>query len=180
MFWYKNRSVFRFVLLIFAGSLASCKPDVQQNTNTYFNLNTYFKQETQKLAKADFTVVKTVSRNGQVETKSLKIANWPQELSLFSESDINKPSWKNSYRITSSENYTIYKALEPDLRTQEIIIKKVSKKITLVMIYNVVNNRLFQTKEKLTYYPDSLYIIRRKQNVRFLGVNDYLIEGKLK
>lgn len=172
-------SNFRFVVLIFAGSLASCKPDIQQNTNTYFNLNSYFKQETQKLTKANFSVVKTVSRNGQAETKTMKIANWPRELSVFSESDINKPSWKNSYKITISGNFTIYKATDPDLKTQEIMIKKENSKIALVMIYNVVNNKLFQTREKLTYYPDSLYVIRRKQNVRFLGMNDYLIEGKL-
>lgn len=180
MFWYKIRGISRFAALALVYSLASCKPDVQQNTSTYFSLNTYFKQETQKLTKANFNVVKTVSRNGEAETKTVKIANWPGELSVFSESDINKPSWKNSYKTTASGNFTIYKALDPDLKTQEIIIKKAKNRIAFVMVYNIVNNKLFQTREKLTYYPDSLYLIRRKQNVRFLGMNDYLIEGKLK
>jgi hypothetical protein len=52
--------------------------------------------------------------------------------------------------------------------------------VVYLMVFNVINNSLFQTREKLTYYPDSLYRIQRKQHVRFLGTNDYLIEGKLK
>ncbi|MGI4805626.1 MAG: hypothetical protein ACRYFL_12700 [Janthinobacterium lividum] len=174
-----NRQIL-FTIFVFAGSFSSCKPDIRQNETSYFNLNTYFGNEAKKLAKANFEVVKTVSRNGEAETKKVKIENWSQELSVFSESDINKPSWKKSYKTTASGDFTIYKALDPDLKTQEIIIKKANNQIAYLMIYNVVNNKLFQTKEKLTYFPDSLYIIRRKQHVRFLGTNDYLIEGKLK
>ncbi|RYE26793.1 MAG: hypothetical protein EOP42_20225 [Sphingobacteriaceae bacterium] len=182
---YRNKFGITNSLLLFGGiyvglNLASCKPDIRQNETSYFNLNTYFNNEAKRLTKANFEVLKTVSRNGETETKNLKIENWPQELSLFSESDINKPSWKNSYKTTVSGNITIYKASEPNLKTQEIIVKKANDRIIYLMIFNVVNNKLFQTKEKLTYYPDSLYIIRRKQHVRFLGTNDYLIEGKLK
>ncbi len=180
MFWYKRSTICRFAVLGLLLNMASCKPDIRQNETSYFNLNTYFSNEANKLTKANFEVIKTVSRNGETEVKKLKIENWPQELSLFSESDINKPSWKNSYKTTVSGDFTIYKALEPDLKTQEIIIKKHRQQIVYLMIFNVAKNKLFQTKEKLTYYPDSLYIIRRKQFVRFLGENNYLIEGKLK
>lgn len=76
--------------------------------------------------------------------------------------------------------FTIYKAVEPDLKTQEIILKKEKNTIVYLMIFNQTTNKLFQTKEKLTFYPDSLYLIQRKMYVRFLGTNDYLIEGKLK
>ncbi len=187
MFWYKrsirlgttNRQIW-FMILVLAESLTSCKPVIQQNKSEFFSLNTYFKQQAQKLTKTNFKVVKTVSRNGQAETKTVKIENWPGELSVFSESDINKPAWQRSYKTTVSGDYTIYKALEPDLKTREIMLKKTNNKLVFVMVYNVVNNKLFQTTEKLTYYPDSLYLIRIKQTVRFLGMNDYLIEGKLK
>ncbi len=171
---------FSLIILTILGSLASCKPDIHQNKPEFFSLNTYFNQQAQKLAKANFKVVKTVSRNGQSETKTVKIENWPGELSVFSESDINKPAWQRSYQTTVSGDYTIYKALEPDLKTREIMLKKTNNKLVFVMVYNVLTNKLFQMQEKLTYYPDSLYIIRRKQNVRFLGMDDYLIEGKLK
>lgn len=161
-------------------NLTSCKPEVRQSKNSYFNISSYFAGKARDYTKSNFSVIKTVSRNGDTETKTVKITNWPGELSVFSESDINKPSWKNSYKVTASGNFTIYKALEPDLKTQEIILKKQQNKLVYLMIFNVINNKLFQTKEKLTFYPDSLYSIRRKQHVRFLGTNDYLIEGKLK
>ena len=179
MYWFNSRT-FRFAVIGLISIFACCKPEVQKSKNSYFDLTSYFAAETKKLTNANFSVVKTASRNGDAETKTVKIDNWPGELSVFSESNINKPSWKNSYQTTNSGNITIYKALEPDLKTREIILKKDNNKIVYLMIFNVVNNRLYQTREKLTYYPDSLYRIQRKQQVRFLGINDYLIEGKLK
>ncbi len=180
MYWYKISLNVRIAVLVLIIFVASCKPEVQQSKGSYFNLNSYFAQQAQKYAKANFTVVKTVSRNGEAETKKVKIENWPGELSVFSESDINKPSWKNSYKTTASGNFVIYTALEPDLKTRQIILKKENNRIIYLNIFNRITNKLFQTKEKLTYYPDSLYIIQRKQHVRFLGTSDYLIEGKLK
>lgn len=180
MYWCKSLFNFRFAVAALLFALASCKPDIQQNKNSYFDLANYFNAETKKLSKANFSVVKTVSRNGDTETKTVKIDNWPSELSVFSESNINKPSWKNSYKTTTSGDITIYKALEPDLKTREIILKKENNKVIYLMIFNVTNNTLFQNKEKLTYYPDSLYQIQRKHHVRFLGTNEYLILGKLK
>ncbi|MGI4022609.1 MAG: hypothetical protein ACRYFA_13970 [Janthinobacterium lividum] len=181
MYWYKTDFLnFRFAFLALLIFLASCKPDIRQSKISYFSLSDYFAQQAQKCASSNFNVVKTVSRNGEAETKTVKIENWPRELSVFSESDINKPSWKNSYKTTVSGDFTIYKSLEPDLKTKEILLKKQNNKLIYVMIFNVVNNKLFQTREKLTYYPDSLYVIQRKQNVRFLGTNNYLITGKFK
>ena len=180
MYWYKAVLNFRIAVLALVIFLASCKPDIHQSKNSYFNLSAYFAQQAQKYSKANFSVLKTVSRNGESETKTVKIENWPGELSVFSESNINKPSWKNSYKTTVSGDFTIYKALEPDLKTREILLKKQNNKLVYVMIFNVVNNKLFQTREKLTFYPDSLYIIQRKQHVRFLGTSNYLITGKLK
>jgi hypothetical protein len=181
MYWYKPRYLnFRFAVLALIICFSSCKPEVHQSNNSYFNLSSYFKQEAEKYQHGNFYVVKTVLRNGESETKKVKIGNWAGELSVFSESDINKPSWKNSYKTTTSGQYTIYTAKEPDLKTREIIEKKENNKLVSLMIFNVVSNKLFQTREKLSYYPDSLYIIQRKLNVRFLGENNYLIKGKLK
>ena len=149
MYWSKSFLDLRFAVVALLFSMASCKPEVQQSKNTYFDLTSYFAAETKKLANTNFKVIKTVSRNGDAET-------------------------------TVSGSLTIYKALEPDLKTREIMLKKENGKVVYLMVFNVVNNSLFQTKEKLTYYPDSLYLIQRNQHVRFLGINKYLIEGKLK
>lgn len=181
MYWFKRKFVKSgFVLIVSVFFLPMCKPDIKKYKNDYFELNSYFLQQGKKYADSDFYVLKTVSRNGEAETKRVKIADWPGELSVFSESDINKPAWKNSYKTTVSGDFTIYKAKEPDLKTREIILKKQKNRIEYIMIFNTVNNQLFQTREKLTYYPDSLYIIQRKQHVRFLGTNDFLITGKIK
>jgi hypothetical protein len=122
---------------------------------------------------------KMVYHNGIKETKDVHINNWGVELSLFSQSDINKPAWRNSYIIEKGDNIEIYRANDPDLKTREIIIKKEGGKVKWILISNSTKNQLYQTKEKLSYFPDSIYIIQKYQKVRLLGANTYYIKGSL-
>ncbi len=47
------------------------------------------------------------------------------------------------------------------------------------MIYNDSKNMLYESQEWLSYFPDSLYQIDKKQTVRLLGTNTYKIKGAL-
>ncbi len=133
-----------------------------------------------RIALADPMVTKTVNHNGLTETKSLKIKNWGSELSLFTASDINKPSWRDSYdSITNGEMLT-YKAKTADLKTQSLIITKNNSKIKAIHIFNHTKNMLYETSEELVYFPDSLYRINKNQHVLLLGSNRYIITGRFK
>lgn len=47
------------------------------------------------------TAVKTVQEAGKkTETKTLRNPNWHKELETFAELDINKPAFRNAYKIT--------------------------------------------------------------------------------
>ena len=175
--------------VIFISAIASCKPAIKSGADLkYFDIKGYFDKDTTRLKKADPLINKSVTHNGVTETKKLHIANWGAELSLFSESDINKPAWRNSYSVLADSNLIIYKALEPDLVTREILIKLSKGKVKYIMIVNDtydVNARpkrdlqhlFFVTREKLSYFPDSLYLVQKSQKVRFLGTNNYDIKG---
>ncbi len=161
--------------------LPSCKPAVKEDgvTAKYFDLKAFFKADAERLTGLNKPVRKTVAHNGDTETKGVKIDNWERELSLFSESDINKPAWRDSYGVQTSPTMVIYIAKDDDLKTREIIVNKTNDKVKYIVIYNYTKNILYYTQEKLTYWPDSLYKIEKTQQVRLLGLNKYVITGSL-
>jgi len=172
--------------------VTACKPGIKQTSAglKYFDLDGYFKNESARLTKANPSVNKSVTHNGVTESKKLHIENWNIELSLFRQSDINKPAWRNSYSVLKDSDLLIYKALEPELVTREILIKLADGKVKYMMIVNDtydvnakprrdLQHYFYITREKLTYFPDSLYLVQKSQRVRFLGVNNYDIKGSL-
>ncbi|MCJ8210125.1 hypothetical protein MUY27_10425 [Mucilaginibacter sp. RS28] len=180
MYWYKNTGRgFALCLLILFG-LTNCRPELKERKGDFkfFDLKGFVRTDSARLASQNPTVAKTVSHNGEAETKAVKIANWGQELSLFSGSDINKPSWRQSYKASQNGNTITYTALVSNLKTRQIIIQKSGDNVKSLQIYNHTKNLLYETSEKLFYYPDSLYRIDKTQHVLFLGENRYIITGK--
>jgi hypothetical protein len=180
MYWCKLKPFTTIALIcsIMVGGLA-CKPDVKEAGTTlkYFDIKGYFTADTARLNKLGKLVIKTVTHNGVTESKKIKIANWGQELDMFTGADINRPAWKNSYTIATGDNLVLYKAKEDELKVREIIIKKDKEKVKWIVIYTRTKNILYQTTEKLSYFPDSLYLIEKDQRVRLMGRNRYKIQG---
>jgi hypothetical protein len=170
-----------FLVVLFTSLLPCCKPDnIQTGADVkYFDIKGFFTADTARLRKLNHITHKMVYHNGNSETRDVHINNWGMELSLFSQSDINKPAWRDSYTVVKTDNIEIYRAKDPNLKTREIMIKKEGGKVKWMVIFNKTNNPLYQTSEKLSYFPDSIYIIQKYQKVRLLGANQYLIKGSL-
>jgi hypothetical protein len=180
MYWYKNTKWTMLCCIILCGT--SCKPDIKETGAKlkYFDIKGFFSADTARLNHLNTQVAKTVSHNGATESKTVKIADWGQELNLFMDADINKPAWQNSYTVLTDGSLLFYKAIDPDLKMREMIIKRDKQKVEWVLIFNRTKNLLYTTTEKLTYYPDSLYLIEKDQHVRLMGNNNYSIQGLIK
>jgi hypothetical protein len=183
MFWYKL-SYNRFALLLpglilLLGSIQSCEQGGGGAARTikFFDLKGYFRSDSIRLSKLNPIVNKTVVHNTTSETKKIHIPNWGAELTLFTQSDINKPAWTASYSVLTTNDFLIYKAQDPALRTRKIVIKRSGNKIRWILIYNHTKNKLYETTEKLSYFPDSLYLIEKMQRVRLLRTDRYRISG---
>ena len=158
----------------------ACKPDVKESGASlkYFDINGYFTKDIARLNNLNKPVFKTVTHNGVSESKTVHINDWSRELDLFIQSDINRPAWKNSYKVITEDNFLIYRAKYPELKMHEMIIKEDKGKVKWILIYNKTpKNILYQTTEKLSYFPDSLYMIEKVQKVRLIGSNYYKVEG---
>jgi len=169
-------NIYPYCLLLFL--LSSCfqnNKDNQPVTITYFDIKGFFEEEAVRLAQENPIVSKTIVKNSVKEEKLIKIKNWKQELDLFMESDINKPSWTSSYNIKENGDTTLYTALTPDLRTREIQIVKKGNHIHSLTIKNKVRNKLYESSENLFYFPDSIYRIDKSQDVKVIGINNYSI-----
>ncbi|MDB5002407.1 MAG: hypothetical protein JWQ34_632 [Mucilaginibacter sp.] len=168
-----RKAVAVYLIISFIAFLTSCKPDNIQTAPKYFDIKGYFHADSLRLTKLNHLTLKTVRHNGVSETKKVHINNWGSELSLFINSDINKPAWRDSYNIQDSGDALIYRAKTFDLKTQLIIITKNGDKIKWILIYNSTKNTLYHTTETLSYYPDSLYIIQKFQQISLFGDNRY-------
>ncbi|WP_143822221.1 hypothetical protein [Mucilaginibacter pedocola] len=172
--------------ILFTGGLLllsigyACKPEIKETGATlkYFDLKEFFKTDSIRLAKLAPSIKKTVTHNGESETKTVKIANWGQEFGLFTSSDINKPAWKDSYAVQENADSLVYTAKFPELKTRELVIRKVNGQVSRVYILNKVHNLLYNSTEKLIYEPGKYYLIEKDQKVKVMGENDYLIKGE--
>ncbi len=171
------RNLLIILLFLIASSCTSENTNSEVREIYYFDLKTYFTKEAEKFSKKKPMVNKSITHNGSVEEKQMQINNWTDELALFIESDINKISWKNSYKRDSTSNKLTYTAKEDNLKTQSIEIVFSENKPAHFRIINKTHNYLYKTDEILEYIPDSLYLINKKQQVILLGKNDYLIQG---
>ena len=156
----------------------SCQEAEQVSKSRFQDIKGYFSKEVNRLEKQKTTVNKTVRKNGISETQENISPVWDTELSLFSESDINKPAWSESYSVHKDSTIISYTALDNKLRTRTIRIKtnKIGKLVELAVV-NRTKNYLYTSSEQLLYIPDSLYSIIKMQNVILLGKNSYEIIG---
>lgn len=174
------RNFLKGLFLVFLLSGCFSKAKEEPRAIFYFDLKGYFTRLADKLNQQNPQIYKTVSKNNSAESKSIKIPNWKEEFALFINADINKAAWKDSYSKDSTASKIVYTTKDPDLKTQKILINLKDGKPTRFYIETKVSNLLYQTSEKLAFFPDSLYEIEKSQKVIFLGNNNYEIIGKLK
>lgn len=167
--------LYSFYLILFLFSSCSEDKNTKSVDLVYFDLKSYFSNEASRLTSMQQTVRKEVSKNGEKERKVILINDWKKEFDLFIESDINKPSWTSSYKVETNGDTILYQALTPDLRTRVIQIIKEGNNIKSISINNKSLNKLYKSYESLFYYPDSIYIIEKEQQVRFLNENKYRV-----
>ncbi|WP_131538960.1 hypothetical protein [Pedobacter nototheniae] len=170
-------------ILVFALAFFSCNQRKESEANTdllYFNTKGYFEKEALRLKKINPTVQKSVFINGSIESKATKIDDWEKELSIFVDADINKTSWKGSFKIIKAADTESYTSDNRKIPVKRITVVKLNDKITSIKIIRENKNIIYHSTDTLSYYPDSLYEIRKQQKIKLLNPKKYVITGKLK
>jgi hypothetical protein len=166
-----------FILLLIFNSSCSSREEIKTKT-AFFDIKGFFEAEVKRLKSKKSNVNKSVIQNGQSEVKKNLSVDWENELALFIASDINKPAWKDSYKISGDRLHFNYIAIDTNLRTRIVDIKMDQLgRAVFFKIKNMTRSKLYESSEELTYIPDSIYTINKNQSVRFLGKNNYQISG---
>ena len=172
-----QRNVGLFFTLLF---FTACGPSAPRGAASapYFDLKGYIEKEVTRLNQINPTVDKTVTVNNQAERKRIKVENWTDELTVFSDADINKSAWKGLFEVTKNDSLQIYRSNDDKVFVKSLQVERRNKEVTGITILLNTSNYLYQSTDTLRYYPDSLYEIRKQQHIKLLNPKQYLISGK--
>lgn len=166
------------ILLVFLG----CNPagKSQKNPLTYFDLKGYFEKEALRLSAINPLLTKTVSVNNMEETKKIRITDWAKELSAFSDADINRSAWKGLFNKKNTGQQETYMSDNKKVPVKEVMISKRNGQVYGIRIVISYSNVLYSSADTLSYFPDSLYQVKKKQQIRLLAEKNYTITGRLR
>ncbi|TCC89506.1 hypothetical protein EZ428_17600 [Pedobacter frigiditerrae] len=168
---------FLVILLAFSCNL---KDKDKANAKPYFDLAGYFKKEAIRLSKTNPILNKTVFINGKEEQKNINIKNWDQEFKSFIDADINKASWNGSFNATIAGGLTTYTSHSEKIPVKKLEISLENNRLTSIKVYITNANDLYTSQDSLSYYPDSLYQIKKTQHIKLMETKQYRITGKFK
>lgn len=158
-------------------AMCACQPqgDSQLENKpitSFFDLENYFQKEIARLQQLQPGVNKKIILNGKVEQQALDSIDFMEELSVFSKSAINRPSWSDQYRVDSTfyqEKLASlhYEALNDRLKTRKLDIAFSKGQVSEIKVENLLETVIATTEQKLHYQPELGYSIHNMQEIAF-------------
>lgn len=172
----------KLILYSFIVFCSACTLKEQDNLSakTYVDLAGYFKKEALRLKQNNLPIDKMIMVNGKMEEKKLSIADWEKEFDSFISADINKASWRGAFKTAKNNNVTTYTSNNDKIPVKKVEVAYHDEKIIAIKIFVTNTNNLYTSKDTLSYYPDSLYEIKKVQSIRLMSEKKYQITGKFK
>ncbi|WP_231491544.1 hypothetical protein [Pedobacter sp. Leaf170] len=169
----------KLIFFVFALGLLSCNQEKQIKANTdllYFDIKGYFKKESLRLQQLNPNILKEVNINGSAETKKLTIKDWEKEFSIFANADINKASWRGSFKVQKNDEEVTYTSSNKRIPIKKVAVKYFGDEVKKVEIIISNKNILYTSGDSLIYYPDSLFVIKKHQKIKLLKAKKYQVK----
>lgn len=174
-----KKSFFYLIALIFWTACSTTEtPTVNEKLDKpFFDIITYLDDEIEKRQLTQ--IEKTVRINGESETKVLKDFDLKKELSMFYDSDINKPSLFDKYNTFETEHSITYKTEDEELSVQRIkVFKGKDGGFQKLLINRKADKQIYSSDKILTYESNIGFSIQNAQKVMFSEEKAYEIEVK--
>lgn len=170
------------ILLAAVLLLVSCTSnETEQQQAKYFNVRNFFEGEAKRLSAEHFVLKKRTVLDTKQDSIFLNQVDWKKEFDLFTNADINKPAWKNSFRIDSINSDStlslLYTALDSSISVRKMQINKVGNKLTSLFIRKSSTNFIYKTVQELKYTSNTEFSIEGSQNVLWFYHTSYSVTG---
>jgi hypothetical protein len=142
------------MLLIFAACGGKTDASKTVDATPFFDVKGFFQSEIKRLTEGSIKIEKTVTIGGKSETKIIEKADYAQELALFVASDINKPAWRDKYRVekTAGRSLESFFATDDDLKTRRVdIFRFPPNGVTQIQILNNDKSSITESQQSLDY-----------------------------
>lgn len=163
------------IVAVMACTFFQCQSSVSTATNqedkVFFDLRAFFEQEIVRLKAENPKIKKEIEINGKQEQQTQEGVDFEKELAIFMRADINKPAWREKYKIdtTMVANQLArlaYAAIDSSLKTRFLSIEFDQKEeVEKVFISNKTNSPLIQSEQQLTFEPAKGYRIENRQDL---------------
>jgi hypothetical protein len=154
-----------------------------KNQDSFFDLKAYFQSETGRLD-LFASIEKTVSINGKKETRRVDNNDVSKNLSIFSDSDINRLAWKDKYAVDSIKNNLgelqslLYMAIDKNMKTQMLSVSFQERIVDSIFIVTQVNGFATDNKKEMVYIPKKGYRILSNQKTLLGTPREIFVEVK--
>jgi hypothetical protein len=174
------RLMFMLSIVLFA---IGCDP-VAENTyeqKDFFDLKSFIEQQIEKGTKIK-SYRKSLTFDGKTEQQILDDLNLSEELSIFTNADINKPAWFDKYEVDSVFNAKqqlvrlTYQTLDKKLKTKRLSVSYTGAQIDTVSIVQATANAVAKTDQHLIYIPEKGYRIENVQKVTALDGRTLVVD----
>ena len=173
-----RKTIFLLSLSLFFMACNSTAPAEKGLTAVhYFDLKGYMAKEAERLNAARPEIQKTVIVNAAAESKKIKIGDWTKELSVFSDADINKSAWQGMFKVVRKSNEDIYSSFVDKIPVKSLTVTHHNGRVKSIKILLNTTNILYSSNDTLSYFPDSLYEIKKTQHIKLLNEKNYRISG---
>ncbi len=186
----KNLHITRtFFTSIFLGTLCvltQCTQTTQENIaeyKQYFDLQKFIVKVTKNTQTKNPLVKKTIIEDEESITKELHIKSWDNELRLFLENNLNKPSLFGEYETSKNDKEEVYTAKKKSLHTRKFRLQHISPTQKNIEIVYEDNNYLYRAQRilKIEVENDQVknYHIKGSQTGIWIADRYYDIKGEV-
>ena len=178
--------------LLFWAAFA-CTPTPEASTEPrmeklpYFDLKGYIEKEIPKVAGAKVAKISRVQNQEETADLVYSVQDWKEELDIFFQADINKPSLALSYDTKTKGSYLTHTLLPGEKgKVKEITVRYDNDKPTGITV-KLVEENIFYTSTTIgqVYFNiETLtldhYSVESTQKIWFLKANNMKIMGAVK
>lgn len=163
--------------------LAACTSKSDKNEPRFFDLKGFASQYADSLKGAHPVCEKKVTLNGISDSSTQQDISWEDDLRLLKEFDINKPSWRTSFKETKELRNGItwlhYKALDTHTQVQQLDIGFLpSGRVKEIHGLRKSSNLLYGIDQEVNLITDSLYELTSKQHIWIMGDKNYHLQTR--